>query len=382
MLNKLEKQKINIISFNIPYPADYGGVIDVFYKIKSLCDIGVEIILHTFEYGRMHADELNKYCCEVHYYKRKTGWMAQLSRLPYIVNSRNNKKLLENLQKNNYPILFEGLHSCYYLDKPELKNRLKIVRTHNIEHEYYNALAKTTNRFFDRMFFYIESFRLKKYQQILKFADFIIPLSVSETQYFGKIFGDEKTVFVQIFHQDEKINIRQKIDDPYLIFHGDLSVPKNISAAMYLIENIVKQDKLLKFIITGRNPEVSLIRKTEEYDNITLVPNPSNSLMQELVGNASINILYVEHAAGVKLKLLNSLYNGRFCMVNPAIVEGSMLEDLCIMMPEDKTLLIKTIRQYYTLDFEQDEIEKREKLLNKLYSNCENALKIANLLNN
>ena len=27
---------VHIVSFNVPYPADYGGVIDVFYKLKSL----------------------------------------------------------------------------------------------------------------------------------------------------------------------------------------------------------------------------------------------------------------------------------------------------------------------------------------------------------
>jgi len=31
---------LHIISFNIPYPPDYGGVMDVFYKIKALHDLG------------------------------------------------------------------------------------------------------------------------------------------------------------------------------------------------------------------------------------------------------------------------------------------------------------------------------------------------------
>ena len=28
--------ELNIVSFDVPYPPDYGGVIDVFYKIKEL----------------------------------------------------------------------------------------------------------------------------------------------------------------------------------------------------------------------------------------------------------------------------------------------------------------------------------------------------------
>ena len=59
-------KKINIISFNVPLPANYGGVIDVFYKIKTLTDLGFDIILHCFQYGRPVAPELEKYCKEVH----------------------------------------------------------------------------------------------------------------------------------------------------------------------------------------------------------------------------------------------------------------------------------------------------------------------------
>ena len=29
-------KNINIVSFDIPYPPNYGGIIDVFYKIKAL----------------------------------------------------------------------------------------------------------------------------------------------------------------------------------------------------------------------------------------------------------------------------------------------------------------------------------------------------------
>ena len=27
---------LHIVSFNVPLPADYGGIIDVFYRLKSL----------------------------------------------------------------------------------------------------------------------------------------------------------------------------------------------------------------------------------------------------------------------------------------------------------------------------------------------------------
>jgi len=53
---------LHIISFDVPYPTDYGGAIDVFYKIKALHKLGIKIHLQTYEYGRGQQDELLKYC--------------------------------------------------------------------------------------------------------------------------------------------------------------------------------------------------------------------------------------------------------------------------------------------------------------------------------
>ena len=48
---------LHIVSFDIPYPPNYGGVIDVYYKLKALHRKGVKIILHCFEYpGRARSE--------------------------------------------------------------------------------------------------------------------------------------------------------------------------------------------------------------------------------------------------------------------------------------------------------------------------------------
>ncbi len=41
---------LHIISFDIPYPPNYGGVIDVYFKIRTLHELGIKIHLHCFEY--------------------------------------------------------------------------------------------------------------------------------------------------------------------------------------------------------------------------------------------------------------------------------------------------------------------------------------------
>ena len=141
---------LNIITLNIPFPPNYGGMIDTYYRIKTLHRLGVRIHLHCFEYGLAHPPELESICQSVSYYKRKSGLIYQLSLIPYIVITRKSKQLLERLLENNFPILFDGLHSTFYLNHPALASRMKLVRTHNIEHYYYSSLFLLPDTYADK----------------------------------------------------------------------------------------------------------------------------------------------------------------------------------------------------------------------------------------
>src|SRR5580765_4305487 len=106
---------LHIICLDVPYPVDYGGVFDLFYKIKSLSEAGVHIHLHCFEYGRGKQKELENFCKEVYYYARNTGHKGMSMSIPYMVSSRASDALLENLLKDDYPILLEGIQCSYFL---------------------------------------------------------------------------------------------------------------------------------------------------------------------------------------------------------------------------------------------------------------------------
>jgi hypothetical protein len=127
---------LHIVSLDVPYPPDYGGMTDIFFRIKALYAEGVKIHLHCFDYGRGEHSQLNKYCNEVIYYKRKTALKSLSFKLPYIVKSRDNKTLIKNLLKDDYPVLLEGIHCTYFLFTGKLKNKKVFVRLHNVEFEY------------------------------------------------------------------------------------------------------------------------------------------------------------------------------------------------------------------------------------------------------
>jgi hypothetical protein len=128
----LEKH-LHIICFTVPYPVDYGGVFDLFYKLPALQAAGVLIHLHCYDYGRGRQPELYKYCHQVKYYERAELNKSFSFKLPHIVSSRTNEALSSELLKDKYPILMEGIHSTWILNDNRFENRKKFVRLHNVD---------------------------------------------------------------------------------------------------------------------------------------------------------------------------------------------------------------------------------------------------------
>ncbi|NJN35445.1 MAG: hypothetical protein HC817_15490 [Saprospiraceae bacterium] len=63
---------LHLIAFDIPYPADYGGVIDVFYKIQALSAANVRVTVHCWQYGNRQPQlTLESVCEKVFYYPRR-----------------------------------------------------------------------------------------------------------------------------------------------------------------------------------------------------------------------------------------------------------------------------------------------------------------------
>ncbi|MCO6501326.1 MAG: hypothetical protein J5I47_13255 [Vicingus serpentipes] len=368
---------INIISFDVPYPANYGGAIDVFYKLKYFHLKGIKVYLHCFEYGRGEQKELENYCESVNYYKRKTGLVSFLGNKPYIVQSRESKVLRENLLQNDFPILFEGLHTCFLLDNEQFKERLKIVRNHNIEHEYYAHLAVSEKSPAKKQYYKSEAKRLKRFEKVLEYADITLSISVNDLAYFQKHYPKVKNVLVSGFHQNEGVSIKEG-KGSYVLYHGNLSVGENIKAVEFMVTKVFN-DLEIPLVIAGLNPNDKLKRLINQYQQIRLVTNPSEEEMNGLITNAQINFLYTPQATGLKLKLLNVLFKGRFCIANTQMLAGTSLHEACILEDEIGKMK-KTITDTFSKTFTTELIAQRKQLLIN-YSNERSFEALMNVLN-
>jgi hypothetical protein len=366
---------LHVISFDIPFPPDYGGVIDVYYRVKALADAGVRVILHCFAYGRPASRELSEICAEVHYYERKKPLASLPIKIPHITYSRRSKALLKRLQADKHPIWFEGLHCCYYLDHKSLKDRKKFVRMHNIEWQYYELLAKTETDLVRKRYMLQEAKVLKKYEIVLWDADRIFAISRKDKAYLEeKYVGVE---YLPAFHASSDVNILLG-KGKYCLYHGNLAVGENHEAAMFLIEKVFAKLPH-QLIIAGSNPQPALIEAISKYDHILLRHNPGEAEMTDLMRQAHVHVLPTFQDTGIKLKLLHSLYTGRFVLVNTPMVAGTELEDACLVAddPGDMQALLK---QLFRFEMTEEECKRRADVLGRIFDNQANAKRIVKVI--
>lgn len=364
-----ENRHIHVVSFDIPYPPDYGGIIDVFYKIKYLYEAGFKIILHCFQYNnKPTAAELEKYCEKIFYYPRNVESKKHLSLLPYTVTSRICDALLKNLLSDTFPILFETLHTSYFIQHPELKNRKKLLRLSNIEHHYYYHLFLAEKNLVKKIYFFIESIKLFFYEKkAFGHANVILPVTQQDVEYVKRYYSNTNVILLPSFHPFKDMAV-WKGKGEYLLYHGNLSVAENYRAAEFLIDKIAPEITL-PVVIAGKNPPEFLIQKCNKNKNTQLVINPDENEMKQLIQNAHIVWLYTNQATGLKLKLLHSLFSARFIICNSKMIAGTnILPNLSLYVKDTYTDMINTIQKLIPVEFDEDIFEQRKQLL-KLFDN-------------
>lgn len=362
---------LHIIAFDVPFPPDYGGAMDVFYRIKALHELGVKIILHCYEYGRGRPAELKDLVEEIHYYKRRKKMSDWLNPLPFIVKSRSSQALLRSLLKDDHPILFEGLHSTYFLSDPRLKSRIKLVRTHNIEHEYYKDLSET-KRGVNRIYFSSEALKLNRYESVLEDANYILAIKESDRKHFLQ-YNPQVYVLPPSLPSISEIAFRKT--EEFCLFHGNLSVPENTEGASWLINHVFRPLNLAhKFVVAGKNPDKAL-EKLCVQNGITLVASPEEGELSELIEHARIHVFYSDQPSGVKLKLMRALQTSGHVIVNPKMVEGTDLSKICTLATTS-TEFQNLIREKLATELRESDYAERQLFIQDNLNTLDNCREI------
>lgn len=372
--DSVKSKHLHIISFDRPYPPVYGGVIDVYYKIKALAKLGVHIHLHIFGGEEKTPKELSVFCEEIHYYTRKNLLTSFCSSLPMIVKSRRSKNLIDRLLQDDYPVLFEGLHTTYSLLKTRFSNRHIALRMHNLEHDYYTGLAKAEKCLWKKTYYRIEAKRLARYDKILAKTDSIFTISKDDTAHYQNTYP-KKTVYVPAFHENNDV-VKANSSKDFALFHGNLQVAENTNAIHFLIK--VFKDLDYKLVIAGRNLPRELAKEIHQLKNVSYIELTDNEVLKKLFREAYMHVLYTAQNTGIKLKLINALYSGKHVIANDQMIDETGLEALCARANSIEEFRKKII-EVAGIPLSKIDLEKRQQML-KDFDVLENAKKIVERL--
>lgn len=364
---------LHIVTFGVPFPARYGGAIDVWNRIQALYELGVRINLHCFLYGDFRQQpELQKVSEQVYYYPRVI-WPALLSKgQPYIVTSRKSQPLLNRLGKDHQPILFEGIHTTGFA--PLLKDRKLLLRSHNIEHQYYGELASQSTGI-KSLLFRREALCLRDYEPLTAGSmEVVFAISPNDQMWFAD--RGAKSVLLPPFHGSHHVDI-QPGRGQYLLYQGDLSLEINQNALIDLMERL-PADPIYPLVVAGRSGNKSFEEKLTRFPNLRREADVSEEKMIELIQQAQIILIHSLHIAGMKLKIFPALYHGRFiaASANSATLTGL---DKAMQFYNDHSLSI-LLKQLWSSDFTSKDYASRMEILARHPSDTDKAKEITRYL--
>jgi hypothetical protein len=359
--------KLHIVCLDAPSPPDYGGAIDMHYKIKALANAGVAITLHYFDYkaGR-NADDLRQYCTNIFSYSRKTFLRAPTFSKPHIVASRINQPLIERLNADSNPVLLEGVHCTGIIPFLKTRKRNILVRLHNDEATYYRHLAKAEGNFFKSSYYHIESLLLKRHQKNLPSGVSYAALSEKDKAVFKIGYGMENVFVVPPFVPWNEITSMAG-NGTFCLYHGNLSVSENEAAALWLVENVFSQTTV-PFVIAGNTNSARLEKAAKPFRHINVKSNPATQELEELIRQAHIHVLPDFNNTGIKLKLLHALFCGRFCITNNAELTGCDT----VALAQTPQHYMGFLKSFMDQEFTAAHIEERTEAL-RLYDNKQSA---------
>ena len=369
----MQNKPLHIISFDNPYPPDYGGVIDVFYKIKSLHALGFSIYLHCFYDERKEVSAaLQAITQEVYLYKKNRNPFFLFSSVPFGIKSRFDKRMLQNIQTIKAPILFEGLQTTMLLKKMDCQYG-KYLRLHNLESNFYAGMYRSESNLLRKVLYYFEIGKYKQYERQLEHFDHVITLSVYENDIV-KTWAD-KVSYIPVFHGN---TIPKPLSEQgeYALYHGDLRLPDNRKAAAFLID-VFRQIPDYKLIIASSNGEAFVKSRLHNVTNIAFVTLDNETQLDALLAGAHINVMLSFQKSGTKLKLINALFKSRYCLINENMIDDTAILQLCERASTIEEFVAKVTalkNQPYT------DNERRAAVLSEVLDDTVNAQKIATLI--
>ena len=203
------------------------------------------------------------------------------------------------------------------------------LRAHNIEHKLWEDITARTQNPLKKLYLRIQTRRLKKIEnKIIRDVPFLVPISVIDDLYFSKITLAPRHVIpfgidINTLPEIKKIN---GLTD--LFYLGALDWIPNQDALQWFMNDvwpaILKEHPDLALNIAGRNAPSDFRNKVLQHQNIVFHGEIADA--GKFMRDHSLMIVPLFSGSGLRVKIIEALFNGIPVIASPKAIEGLPVE--------------------------------------------------------
>jgi polysaccharide biosynthesis protein PslH len=336
-----------MICHEIPYPADNGGRVDAWRRIKAFAQFGVELQLIAWHKDRPkseHLIEIHKYVKSLYLIAFDNSFLAMTRRIidlftyplevtSRIVRGKEVDRLFAEVRAFNPDLIWlDYLHGAEVASLLAKSLDLPLIsRSHNIEHLYYDRLRSSTTDLKNKLRRTLSVSHLEKYEKTsLKNSTLFYDISIDDLKFWqkhGYTNGRYLPPFIDfssdnnLLTNSDSCSQKQLYD---LVFLGNLYIDNNVAGITWLIEKVLP-------IVRAEIPEIKLliagskaVSKIKELCNsevgVDLKINPASSM--SIYNSGKILVNPVATGSGVSMKSLEMLLAGKPIVSQPQGMAG------------------------------------------------------------
>ncbi len=327
------------LSKKYPFPIKDGECLAITELAKSLCSIGAEVSLLAMDTIRHPAkDPKGKLDFYKNIYKVSVDnsikpfdaflnlFSSKSYHIERFVSDAYEKKLAELLKANEFEIIqLETTYLGPYIPIIRKYSKAKIVlRTHNLEHEIWERIAKNSNPL-KRIYLSHLAKKLKKFEvEKLNQVDFLAAISQKDLNQFRALGykGESRVVPIGLDTADYLPSFGSFKRPISIGFIGSLDWMPNQEGLRWFLENIWQDLKLdfkeLELHIAGRNSP-SWIRNLNDH---RIKFHGEVNCAKSFINDHSIMLVPLLSGSGMRAKILEGMALGKVVLTTSIGLEG------------------------------------------------------------
>lgn len=323
--------KMLVVCSDFPYPADHGGRVDTWGRIKVLAELGWK--LHLLVCGKQmpskeDMDAVYGYVEDITLCDRRSKLTDLLHAIPMQASSRSELRNVELAEDYDY-VLLEGDYVYPILQNPRIKHDTVILRVHNDEAVYFKALARSTKNVVHKMYYHMESSKFTTLQKkMVEKVDKYLFISSKEFESFRKQNPSAKSLFLPPPVTKATFEASH-FQTKHVVFIGSLFMPNNREAIQWYLEHIhprMLKEPEYKFIVAGNSRKQSL-SWLQAYDLTNVIVHDTPKSLDDIYKSGYLFVNPMQNGAGVKLKTIEAIQNGLPVISTSIGYEGTGLVD-------------------------------------------------------